>query len=379
MSRRLPSLLLAGALLRAAGAWAAAAADPAPPPLTGTAQALGGRCAGAVQLQDGRLTVGGRELKLDDVLYLALQSPDAAAAATNALRLMDGDYWRADLLKLTSRAVNVQSPALGPRRALRSVIQALEFAPDRVRPDMDQPETMYLARGAPLPGSLVWIKDRDVAVNSPLGVLPLPRPSLVCYVLQRPAAPTNAPRDEVRLTDGSLLHGRLGIVSNQFTLQSALLDTLAIAPAQVRYVARAAPRLPWLSALPVSGAANGAAPELLWPRPGGAAAPCLQALRLAPPAALRYRLPAAPGAWVFQATVAPEPANVGDVRLEVRAGDRVLWQRALPPGQPPEAVAVPLPAGQDLELVVAFGDRLAYPAGVDLCDPFLRATEPGTP
>ncbi len=380
MIRRSPGLAILAAcvvLLPAGGPVRTAGAEPAP--LVGTVQAAAGKFSGAVKVQNGKLTVGDRELKLDDTLYLALQTPEAAETSTNALRLVGGDYWRVELLKLTSRAVNVQSPALGPRRALLPAIQALEFAPARVLPDMDQPETMYLSKGAPLPGSLVWIKDRDVAVNSPLGVLPLPRASLICYVLRRPGVETNAALDEVRLTDGSLYHGRLGIEGDQFTLQHALLDSLKIQPGHVRYYSRASSQLQWLSALAAGAAPGTAPPELLWPRPGAVAAPCLQALRLQPSSVQRYNVPAAGGAWIFQATIAPRPSNAGDVRLELRVGERAVWQRTLQPASKPEAVTLTLPAGQPLELVADFGERLAFPAGVDLCDPLLRVAEPGKP
>ena len=134
MIRRPPGLVLLAAcatLLPAAGPVRMAGAEPAP--LVGTVQAAAGKFSGAVKVQNGKLTVGDRELKLDDTLYLALQTPEAAETSTNALRLVGGDYWRVELLKLTSRAVNVQSPALGPRRALLPAIQALEFAPSLKR------------------------------------------------------------------------------------------------------------------------------------------------------------------------------------------------------------------------------------------------------
>ena len=142
-----------------------AGAEPAP--LSGTAQAISGKFSGAVQVQNGKLTVGDRELKLEDTLYLAMQTPEAAEAPTNALRMVNGEYWRVNLLGLSDQAVTVINPAMNrERRVGLESIAALEFSPEDTRPDMDRPETMYRREGAALPGTLVWIKNSDVAVQS---------------------------------------------------------------------------------------------------------------------------------------------------------------------------------------------------------------------
>lgn len=357
-----------------------AGAEPAP--LSGSAQTISGKFSGPVVLQSGRLTVGDRELKLEETLYLAIQSPEAAEAPTNALRMVNGEYWRANLLGLADQAVTVINPAMNrERRVGLESIAALEFSPEDTSPDMDRPETMYRREGAALPGTLVWIKNSDVAVQSLIGVIPLPRPSLVCYVLRQPGVDADGTLDELRLADGSLYRGVLGLQGDLITLRHYFIRTIKVRPDQVRYVSRCVPGIRWLSALPGKfepGAVplgTAVAPELIAHRPEAVASPCMQALRIQPATLLRYSVPASPSAWIFQATIAPRPSNVGDVQLEVRAGGSSLLQRSLAPTNKPESVALTLPAGKELEIAVACGERLAFPAAVDLCDPFIRAAE----
>ena len=45
-----------------------------PEAVNGSVQAVSGRFSGVVKVEDGKLKVGGRELKLEDTLYLNMQT-----------------------------------------------------------------------------------------------------------------------------------------------------------------------------------------------------------------------------------------------------------------------------------------------------------------
>lgn len=352
--------------------------------VNGSVLAVSGKFAGTVTVQGGKLTAGGREIKLDDVLYLTTQGQAGGESYTNtmnALRLVSGEYWRVDLAGLSNQSVIVRSPALGERQVELATVQSLEFVPEKVTRAMVQPGTMYRVKGDPLPGSLLWIKERDVTVQSLIGALPLPRSTLVAYVMRaRGTAPAVA-LDELCTVDGSLYHGRLALDGDRIVLNHAVWGEMKMAPGDVRYFSRASARIRWLNALQGKfepGAAllgQPSAPEVVAYRQGGLASPCMQALRIQPASVVSYSIPAAAGAWVFQATIAPRPSNAGDVQLQLRSDNRDLLQRTLSPSSKPEAVELPLQAGKNLEVIVAYGERLALPAAVDLCDPIVRETK----
>lgn len=349
-----------------------------PESVSGVVQAVSGRFSGTVKVADGKMTVGGRELNLEDTLYLTMRTQDASGLPTNALRMASGEYWRVDILGLSDQAVIVLNPTMRrERRVPLESILALEFAPARTTGDMDQPGTMYRTRGAPLPGSLLWIKDSDVTVQSLLGAIPLPRSSLVCYVLKQPGAESGVALDALRLTDGGLYYGLLGLKGDLFTLKNSVAGTIKVRPDQIRYYSRCSSRIRWLNALPgkfepgPAPLGRPAAPELIAHWTEGGAAASAQTLRLQPASAVSYAVPATNN-WVFQATMAPRASNAGDVLLQIRVDNKDVVQRTLVPGSKPEAVELPLPPGKELKIVTAYGDRLAFPAEVDLCDPIVR-------
>ena len=85
---------------------------------------------------------------------------------------------------------------------------------------------------------------------------------------------------------------------------------------------------------------------------------------------MSYAIPATNN-WIFQTTIAPRSSNAGDVLLNIRVDNKDVMQRMLIPGSKPETVELPLTPGKELKFVVAYGDRLAFPAEVDLCDPIV--------
>ena len=59
----------------------------------------------------------------------------------------------------------------------------------------------------------------------------------------------------------------------------------------------------------------------------------------------------------------------GDVRLTIRSGDKILVERDLGPMTRVDMISLDVQAGQDLEFVVDFGERLRFPCAAVLGDP----------
>ncbi len=73
-----------------------------------------------------------------------------------------------------------------------------------------------------------------------------------------------------------------------------------------------------------------------------------------------YRLPAGMKRFVAIAGLDPHDAGQGNVSLEIRGGDRVLWEGVVEGGQKPVEINVELGAARRLHLTVGYGTNLDY-------------------
>jgi hypothetical protein len=240
---------------------------------------------------------------------------------------------------------------------------------------------LYREKGEPIPGNLLWLRESVMAIDSPLGVLPVPQQGAIRYLFRDPVS--GFPRDgedELGLIDGSVFRGRLSASSNGMALAHATLGAMSVSWAAVRYIQRSPPVLTRLG-LPPAGdtevhgpAGPPAAPRLLDYRTGAErrepAPLCLTAVRMQPVTVARYRLQGREGrkAW-FHAVAAPVPECRGDVRISLQVAGATAYERTLLCTNSPVAVSIDLPAGEELTIKVDFGGKLLYPCGVDWQDP----------
>ena len=235
---------------------------------------------------------------------------------------------------------------------------------------------LYREKGEHVPGKVLWLDGRRIAVASPLGVLEIPRRDATRYVFANGARPS-PPRDgeEVGLTDGSILHGRLTPARGSFELDHAVLGKLAIPDNALRSVVRRSSAVIYLAELAPSATADplvvrSAAPQLVAYPPSNGSPPWLKGVRVAPKAVLSYRLPSANGSKrLFRADLRPVPGARGDIRLRVLAGGRALMDEEL--ASHPASLSLELPSSADLAIEVDFGKRIRFPCGVTICDPHI--------
>jgi len=341
--------------------------------------ALGGRLEGRVRCRAERLEVGGKAVGWGDLLFFVRDVERRGAGTLATVRLKRGEAWRVEALGLAGSALKVRFPLFGERRVELAQLASLDIVPDLPPPTGLRPLTLYREQGEPIPGKLLWLDRARLGIDSPLGVLEVPRRSALRYVLAHAPAPSpQAADDEVGLLDGTVLRGRLKPVHSGLELEHPLLGRLALPAAAVRSVLRHRPGVVYLAeaepraveASPLVAA--GEPPHtVVYPRADGGA-PWLKGVRVAPTTALRYRLPPNAGKKrVFRAALAPLAEGRGDVRLRVAAGGRALLEKELSPGGEWPAVSVEVPAGDELIVEVSFGTRLRFPCGLTLCDPHL--------
>jgi hypothetical protein len=339
------------------------------------------RLEGEVAFADGQVTVGGQAVAWDAVLAVVpvARAPDPVVGST--VRWAGGEVWRADLVALSGGRATLSFGRFGRHEADAVRLAAVDFFPADT-PGQDAPGTLFRDQGEPIPGTLLWVDQSRLAIDSPLGVLTLSRQGVMRYVFPSPgrvsAAPASA--DEVGLMDGSILRGTARPVAGGVQLEHPVLGALRLDAGAVRSVARLGGRAWDLARLvPQSATAPGllgkASPAATYAcgRAGMGSPTALSAMTVQPETALRYRLGQAGGrALAFRARVGPVEGARGDVRLRILAGGKTVAERDVSPGARAADIAVNLP-GADIEIKVEFGSRIAFPCAVVLEDAFVVA------
>jgi len=364
------------------------------------------------------VAVSGKAVPWDAVVYVLPLGQAAApgpvrppvlGAGAGAVRWANGEVWRADIARLSGGKLSVRSALLGTQEIEARQAAAVEFVPGAAAPGGAAAGALYRDKGEPIPGTLLWIDETRLAIDSPLGVLTLPREGALGYVFPagpKPAAGRRVAQvtgpDEVGLADGSILRGTLRPTAKGLDLRHAVLGTVNIDAGQVRFVTRYGGRATDLTRLaPASVTATG----LLGKMPAEAAMTCRRAgdagwaggayaavMTLQPKTVVEFKLPqvedstgrTGAGARVTWATlrlvarVAPADGARGDVHVRIAAGGTVVFEEDLAPGAKPMPVAADLPQVEDstgrtarLTIEVDFGRRLGFPCGACIEDPLV--------
>jgi len=372
--------------------------------IAGVVQTVDARLEGDLAWADGCVAVSGKAVPWDAVVYVLPLGQAAApgpvrppvlGAGAGAVRWANGEVWRADIARLSGGKLSVRSALLGTQEIEARQAAAVEFVPGAAAPGGAAAGALYRDKGEPIPGTLLWIDETRLAIDSPLGVLTLPREGALGYVFPagpKPAAGRRVAQvtgpDEVGLADGSILRGTLRPTAKGLDLRHAVLGTVNIDAGQVRFVTRYGGRATDLTRLaPASVTATG----LLGKMPAEAAMTCRRAgdagwaggayaavMTLQPKTVVEFKLPqAGAGARVTWATlrlvarIAPADGARGDVHVRIAAGGTVVFEEDLAPGAKPMPVAADLPQAARLTIEVDFGRRLGFPCGACIEDPLL--------
>jgi hypothetical protein len=382
---------------------------------SGIVQTLQGRLEGPLQLRHSEVQIGTNTVPWSTVLYLLFDPDVRTLPRPHKVRFHNGESWRADILRLAGGRLALDFELFGPREIPCAGVAALDFTPGTQRDRADTPGHLYLKDGELVPGNLLWLDAAQLALDSPLGVLTLPRERLACYVFPDHARLADVVRnaDEVRLVDGSILQGGLRVEHDRLVLRHAGLgnrtdsETRPLAPARVNPLANGRDSvkddsltipLAWVRSLikaqPAAhllGRQAPAAAQSVGPLGATNLADAFVVLRLDAPEVprresltqlqvhahtmLTYRLPDALARGSrFHATVQPLPGARGSAWLRLLAGTNVVAERELQPADAPQALATTLPATRELTVIVDWGRRLGFPCGAVLSDPLLAAT-----
>jgi hypothetical protein len=346
-----------------------------------TVQTAGDILAGVMSPREGAILIGGATVPLGEVLTAVRDTGANTISAAQAIRMINGEIWCGSILGLETNALTFRGVLFGERMIETEAIATLDFSRLSAPTAAGTRGMLYREKGAPIPGSLLWIRESTLAIDCPLGVLPVPRQGVIRYQFKAPvSAVPRKEEDEVGLIDGSVFRGQLSVVSNGLEMAHASLGTVSVPWAAMRYLLRSSPDVMRLG-LPAAGDVEPRGPDAPPPslrlldyrsglEPRQPTSACLTAVRMLPITVARYRLQGREGrkAW-FRAVVVPVPECRGDVRIGLQVAGATVYEQTLPCTNAALTVSLELPPGEELTLKTDFGGTLLYPCGVDWQDP----------
>lgn len=353
----------------------------APAPLSaGVVRTLDGRLEGDVNFADGRIDVDGKSVPWDAVLRVFPHVGAAPRAVSAAVRFVSGEIWRGDILGLSAGKLSVRFGRFGTQEVDAGQVANVEFSWAPWAGGWSA--GLHREKGEPVPGTLLWIDETRLAIDSPLGVLTLPREGAIRYCFPSPPyVPQPKVFDEVGLADGSVLRGKARPVAGGVQLEHPVLGSLNIEARQVRFIAQHSGRAIALTSCPQRSIEATGLVTARTARPveygtaaeGSPRTPaCLVAMRVQPKTVVRYTVPPeAAGKSILVARVVPVEGARGEVRVRVMVGGKRIFDKGLAPDSGPLALRVPLPQGDELALEVDFGRRIGFPCGAVFEDPML--------
>lgn len=346
-----------------------------------TVQTAGAILAGEMIPRENTIRIAGATVLFSDVMTAVRDTGANTFSAVQVVRMTNGEIWCGSIVGLETNTLAFRGDLFGERAIGTEAVATLDFSRQVAPTVASKRGVLYREKGAAIPGTLLWIREGTLAIDCPLGVLPIPRQGVIRYQFKEPVS--SVPRDgedEIGLIDGSVYRGRLSLISNGLEVAHASLGRISIPWGAMRYLLRSPPGLTRLG-LPAAGdvelrgpAGPPAAPRLIDYRTGleprQPSPACLTAVRMQPFTAARYRLQGREGrkAW-FHAVVAPVPECRGDVRISLQVAGVTAYERTLLCTNDPVTASLDLPPGEELTIKVDFGGKLLYPCGADLRDP----------
>jgi hypothetical protein len=339
------------------------------------------RLRGSLRWSGEELYVGDRRLDPASVRSLSLEVAQAdSEPLSGSVVFRNGERWQCEIQSLAKGKLTIHGSLPGTRTVEVSSVHSLHFGPVPARNPQTayRPGMLYRTTGSPVPGKIAWIKNDDLALDSALGILPIPRQGLLAYVFPNsPIKPTSSGLDEIGLRDGSLFFGKVRFEAGKVVLERSDQETLKVPWEKLHYLIRSGKETFWLNGLASSSMEShgplGPGEGVLGMDYRRASEPSLFALRVLPKTRLSYRIPTGfpVGKTLLQTQLAPLPNSRGTVTFTLSVGGKEFYRKRFAPDSIPEKLSIPLPKGDELTVVVDFEERIVYPCGVDMHDAHL--------
>ncbi len=371
----------------------AAAVAGAATPGTGIVESPAGRMTGSLHCTAGTVTVGETAVPLDEIIFAVHDPGVRTIGGSHVVRLTNGEIWSAEVLSLAAGKLTVRFDLFGEATVGVDRISFIDFTAARsLDPDLAE-GTLYRQTGEPIPGEVLWIDARQIAMDSPLGVVKLKRDGARSYVFTKtetlpPVAVSAGEEDEIRLVDGSVLRGRLSLGPQGIALEHRAIGTMTIPESAWRSFSRRRAAYCFMTELrPASVTAYG----LVLEKPPGSPLTYrrgdelkvgppgfFKAMVIRPKSVIRYHLPLAGArSATLRGSVGAARGCRGDVRVRITTTEGTVFEKELAAGAAPVPMAVELGGARELTVHVDFGARIGFPCEAIFVDPMVIAEPAG--
>ena len=345
-----------------------------------TALTFSGKVEGNVAIDGEKLQVNGREVSLASLLVLTRDVAATNPTQNQAIRLINGEMWYVSLDGLKKKTtVLISSPALGKQEIPLKQIASIEFDTSVILTDGEKPGMLHRRNGDPIEGTLVWIKETDVALKCGLGIVPIPMPLITRFVVAPMSGSGVSLPTEITLADRSVVRGSLKIAQGGLVLSHRILGDLKLKLDDFISIRNTPAGMAWLGG-PNLQSVKRIGPVDMPPVPSVIKSGFSRVIRMMPSTVATYAVPEdiAKNKFKFRAYLAPISANRSDVNVSITVAGKVVWKKNVNVTMEPVAISVDLPACSNFSIEVAFGKRIIIPCGVEWRDAcLLSATADG--
>ncbi|MED5471068.1 MAG: hypothetical protein VX577_04940 [Verrucomicrobiota bacterium] len=350
--------------------------SPTPPKVdSGFAQLIdsGKRISGPFNLKEGKITNDKNEsTPFENTLSIFTNKPVNFQANADFIRLRNGESWSCKITGIEDRKISVQTSFAGTQSIPLSQIRMLEFNKKEKGPDNGkQPGTLYRIQGEPIPGKLIWIREKDIAIESPLGIIPIPRQGIRRFVVSDQNSEETNTRDELALTDGTRIRGNVVIdeAGDHLSVTHDIVGKLRFPLNGIHSLKRRPKNVAWLSDLRAK-TYKATGPIIAPPSPKliKSLKSSITSLKINPQSQIIYSVPElSPGQIIFRSTIAPGQGNRGSVVTSLGSLNKNTTTN-IDPDSKEQLVQIMIDPGSELELKVNFQGRLIFPCAIELRD-----------
>ena len=333
----------------------------------------GKRISGPFNLREGKFTNTKNEsTPLENILSVNTNNPTSLPDNADFIKFKNGEIWFCTITGIENQSIKVQTRFAGTQAIPLSQISMLEFNKKEKDPENGtQPGTLYRLEGEPIPGKLIWIRQKDIAIESPLGIIPIPRTGVRRFVVSNESSLQANKLDELSLTDGTKIMGSIIIEEggDHFSMLHSGVGKLRFPINNIHSLKRRPKNVVWLSDLRAKTyKATGLvipppAPKII--KPSGDA---LSSLKVNPKSKITYVAPQiGDGKIIFRSTIVPSEGNRGSVMTSLGSAEKNIITH-VEPGSDEQLIQINIKSGSILELEVNFQGRLIFPCAVELRD-----------
>ena len=333
----------------------------------------GKRINGPFNLKDGKIINDKNEsTPFENTLSLFTNKPVKFQGNADFIRLRNGEVWYCKITGIENQSITVQTSFAGNQSIPMNQISMLEFNKKEKSPDNGkQPGTLYRLVGEPIPGKLIWIREKDIAIESPLGIIPIPRQGIRRFVVSNENLGGTDARDELALSDGTRIRGDISIdeAGNHLSLTHDIVGKLRFPLNGIHSLKRRPKNVAWLSDLRAK-TYKATGPVMPPPSPKliKSLKSSITSLKVNPESRITYSVPElSPGKIIFRSTIVPGQGNRGSVITSLGTLNKNTITN-INPDSKEQFVQIMIEPGSELELKVNFQGRLIFPCAIELRD-----------